>query len=61
MVKVEEHINKMKNIKIQADNSKGQQRLQLMKCYHKLSKQLAEYYINTDSNKEIKYIKYIKN
>jgi hypothetical protein len=39
---LEEHILKMENIKKQADNSKGIQRLQLMKCYHRMQKELLE-------------------
>lgn len=42
MIKIEEHILKMENIKKQADNSKGNKKLQLMKCYHRLQKQLLE-------------------
>jgi hypothetical protein len=42
MVKTEEHILKMENIKKQADNSKGKQKLQLIKCYHRMQKQLLE-------------------
>lgn len=42
MVKIEEHIKKMKDIKSQADNSKGKKKLQLMKCYHRMEKQLLE-------------------
>jgi hypothetical protein len=43
MVKIEEHIKKMNDIKKQADNSKGNKKLQLLKCYHRLQKQLLEY------------------
>ncbi len=40
MVKIDEHIKKMNNIKAQADKSKGKQRLQLLKCYHRMQKEL---------------------
>ena len=42
MVKIEEHLLKMENIKRQADNSMGKKKLQLMKCYHRLQKELLE-------------------
>ena len=42
MVRIDEHIKKMEEIKKQADNSEGRKKLQLMKCYHKLQKQLLE-------------------
>ena len=42
MVNTKEHIEKMNNIKKQADNSKGNKKLQLLKCYHRLQKQLLE-------------------
>lgn len=47
MIKINEHINKMNNIKVQSDKSKGKQKLQLMKCYHKMQKQLmmCKYYL----------------
>lgn len=50
MVKMDEHIKKMEDIKRQADNSKGQKRLQLMKCYHKLNKELlqCQMYLNNE-------------
>ena len=40
MVKIDEHIQKMEEIKRQADNSYGRKKLELMKCYHRLQKQL---------------------
>lgn len=43
MVKIDEHIKKMNNIKAQADKSKGKQRLQLLKCYHRMQKELKLY------------------
>lgn len=42
MVKKEEHIQKMEDIKRQADNSYGRKKLELMKCYHRLQKQLLQ-------------------
>lgn len=42
MIKIEEHKSKMDLIKKQADNSKGQQRLQLLKCYHRMLKELKQ-------------------
>lgn len=40
MVKIEEHKQKMEDIKRQADNSYGKKKLQLMKCYHRMLKEL---------------------
>lgn len=42
MVKVQEHINKIEEIKKHINNSKGKQKLQYLKCLHKLQKQLNE-------------------
>jgi len=42
MVKIEDHKIKMASIKEQADNSKGKQKLQLLKCYHRMQKELKE-------------------
>ena len=42
MVKIEEHKRKMQEIKKQADNSRGNKRMQLLKCYHKMQKQLLQ-------------------
>lgn len=42
MVNIQEHILKMKNIKRQANNCKGKKKLELLKCYHRLKKQLLE-------------------
>lgn len=42
MVKIKEHQEKIDNIKAQAEKSRGQQRRQLMKCYHRLLKELHE-------------------
>lgn len=58
MVKVDDFIVKMKSIKQQADKSKGRQKQQLLKCYHRMLKDLAQcYYIQ---NNDIEYIKVIK-
>lgn len=59
MVKIEEHVDKMNFIKKQAIRSKGQQRRQLMKCYHRMKKELAETYINLNQGEDIEYIKYL--
>ena len=47
MVKIQEHKQKMREIKEQAYNSTGKRKKQLMKCYHRLQKQLTqcEYYL----------------
>lgn len=50
MVNIEEHIKKMEDIKKQAESSKGNKRLQLMKCYHILLKQLNECKIYLNRN-----------
>ena len=42
MVKIQEHLDKMEEIKKHIDNSKGKQRLQYIKCLHRLQKQLSE-------------------
>lgn len=42
MVNIEEHINKMNLVKKQINNSKGKQKLQYIKCLHRLQKQLSE-------------------
>jgi len=42
MVKIQEHIDRMNEIKRQADNAIGKRKLQLMKCYHRMQKQLSE-------------------
>ena len=42
MVKIQEHINKINEIKKHINNSKGQQRKQYIKCLHRLQKQLNE-------------------
>lgn len=48
MVKIQEHINKINQVKNQIANSKGNKRYQLIKHLHRLQKELkiANYYIN---------------
>ena len=45
MVKIQEHIDKIKKIKKHISNSKGKQKLQYIKCLHRLQKQLSECYM----------------
>lgn len=45
MVKVQEHIELINNIKIHIANSKGNQRRQFIKRLHRLQKELAMYRI----------------
>ena len=40
MVKIQEHIDKIKEIKKQISNSKGKQRRNYLKCLHRLQKEL---------------------
>lgn len=40
MVKVQEHIEKMQEIQKHINNSRGKQKLQYIKCLHKLKKEL---------------------
>lgn len=42
MVKIQEHIDKINEIKKHINNSKGKQKPQYIKCLHKLQKQLGE-------------------
>lgn len=42
MIKIEEHLNRIKETKKHINNSKGKQKLQYIKCLHKLQKQLKE-------------------
>ena len=44
MVKIEEHIQKIKQTEDQIQRSHGRQKLQYIKHLHKLNKQLAECY-----------------
>lgn len=48
MVKLDEHIKKMNNIKAQVDKSKGKQKLQLMKCLHRMQKELLQCQLNLE-------------
>ena len=45
MVKVQEHIELINNIKVHIANSKGNQRKQFIKRLHRLQKELAMYKI----------------
>ena len=45
MVKIQEHIDKMKEIKKHINNSKGKQKLQYIKCLHRLQKELKQCYL----------------
>ena len=42
MVNIQEHIDKINEIKKHISNSKGKQKLQYIKCLHRLQKQLKE-------------------
>ena len=42
MVKVQEHLDKINEIKQHINNSKGKQKLNYIKCLHRLHKQLKE-------------------
>lgn len=59
-MKIQEHIDKMNNIKQQIKNSKGKQRKQYKKRLHRLIKQALEYYRLTNNMSDINYIKLIK-
>lgn len=41
MVKIQEHIDKINEIKEHISNSKGKQKLQYIKCLHRLKKELS--------------------
>lgn len=41
MVKIKEHIDKINEIKKHINNSKGKQKLQYIKCLHRLQKELS--------------------
>lgn len=60
MVKIQEHIDKINEVKQQIKNSKGRQRKQYIKCLHKMQKQALECYINLNKNNDINYIQLIK-
>lgn len=59
MVKVEEHINKIEEIKKHISNSQGKQRKQYLKCLHRLQKEAAQCYLYLNGKDDIKYIKII--
>ena len=42
MVKIQEHIYRINEIKKHISNSKGKQKQQYIKCLHRLQKQLSE-------------------
>lgn len=42
MVKIEEHIQKMNDIKSQINNATGKRKNDLLRCYHRMQKQLSE-------------------
>lgn len=56
MVKVQEHIDKIKSTEQQIEHSNGKQKLQYIKHLHKLQKQLAECYMHTHPNENIDHI-----
>lgn len=56
MVKIQEHINKINEIKKHINNSKGNQKKQYIKCLHRLQKELAQCYIYTHSEDDIDHI-----
>lgn len=62
MVKIDEHINKINEIKKHIKNSKGKQKRQYIKCLNRLLKQSAECYLNLNPNEKekIEYIKIMK-
>ena len=43
MVKIQECLDKINEIKQHINNSKGKQKLNYIKCLHRLQKQLKEY------------------
>lgn len=60
MVKIQEHIDKINKIKKHINNSKGKQRLQYIKCLHRLQKQALQCYMYINKDESLKYIKAIK-
>ena len=44
---IEEHMNKIKEIKHHISNSRGKKKLQYIKCLHKLQKELNQYRLYT--------------
>lgn len=59
MVKIQEHLDKINEIKKHINNSKGKQRLQYIKCLHRLQKQVLQCYIYVNKDKDLIYIKKI--
>ena len=51
---------KIEAIKKHINNSKGKQRLQYIKCLHRLQRQLLECYLYLHPEENIKYIKAMK-
>lgn len=60
MVKIQEHIDKIEEIKKNINNSKGKQKLQYIKCLHRLQKQALQCYMYMNKDDDLKYIKAIK-
>ena len=56
MVKVQEHIDKIKFTEKQIECSKGRQKLQYVKCLHRLQKELAQCYVYTHPEDDIDHI-----
>ncbi len=50
MVKIDEHIEKIEEIKKHINNSKGNQKRQYVKCLHRLQKELSlcQMYLNNE-------------
>lgn len=42
---IEEHMNKIREIKQHISNSRGKKKLQYIKCLHRLQKELNMYYM----------------
>ena len=59
MVKIPEHLDKIEEIKKHINNSKGKQKLQYIKCLHRLQKQALQCYIYMNKDKDLMYIKKI--
>lgn len=60
MVKIQEHLDKIEEIKKHINNSNGKQRQQYIKCLHRLQKQALQCYMFINKQNDIKYIKAIK-
>lgn len=59
MVKIQEHIDKIEEIKKHINNSKGKQKLQYIKYLHRLQKQALQCYMYINKDKDLIYIKKI--